>query len=80
LGRDVVIPSSLLTSVADAEISLKNRASVGSPSPSEVRRMISLRGKKAKLLRTRLSERNLKIEKARKRLMTSIKSHIAKNR
>lgn len=78
LGRDVVLSSSLLTTVADAESDLSRRVSVGSPNPSEVRRMIALRKKSAKALRTRLSDRNLKIEKARKRLMTSVKRYIAK--
>ena len=80
LGRDVVLSSSLLTTVADVESDLSRRVSVGSPNPSEVRRMISLRKKSAKALRTRLSSRNLKIEKARKKLMTLVRRYTAKRR
>lgn len=80
LERDIVLSSSLLAAVVDAESTLNSRVSVGSPNPSEVRRMISLREETAKALRTRLSDKNLKIEKARKRLMTSVISYIAKRR
>ena len=75
LDRDVKLSPSLLKRAVDPESILDKRRSRGAPNPREVKRMISLRRKSVKALRTRLSERKLKIEKARERLMTEVSEH-----
>jgi len=75
LGRDVEISPLLLNLLVNPEFVLDKRGSRGAPNPHEVRRMISLRKKDVKALRARLSERKLKIEKARERLMTKVSKY-----
>lgn len=76
LGRKVELPASILKAAANAESILDGRESIGGPKPGEVRRMISSREKDVKTGRDRLSKRKLKIEKARKRLMTTVRKYI----
>jgi len=76
LGRKVELPPSILKAVTNAESILDGRGSIGAPKPGEVRRMISARKRSVKAGRIRLSERRLKIEKARKRLMATVRKYI----
>jgi len=78
LGRDVELSPSVLRVVAERDSLLEDRGSIGSPNPREVRRMISVRRRSLEALRTRLSERKLKIEKARERLMRIVRGYVGR--
>jgi hypothetical protein len=68
----------LLKSLVSPGSALELRRSRGAPHPREVRRMISLRKRKVAALRGLLSERKLRIEEARERLMSLVGKYTGK--